>query len=133
MERNYLQIAHSAIASYNAGDYEALLDLINEDVVAIIPDGLANTGVYHGHEGFLRMMNDWRDAWVDFRVEAHEPFLAGEAVVVPVRHAGRGRGSGIEMSMDVFHVAHFRDNRVASWRLCGSRADALAHAAGEIV
>ncbi len=45
MESNYLQITHRAIATYNAGDYEALLELINEDVVAIIPDGLANMGV----------------------------------------------------------------------------------------
>jgi ketosteroid isomerase-like protein len=131
MESDYLQIAYSAIAAYNVGDYEALFELINEDVVATIPVGLANAGVYHGHEGFLRMMNDWRDAWVDFRVEAEEPFLAGDAIVVPVRHTGRGRGSGIEMSMDVFHVAHFRDNRVARWRLCRSREDALVVAAGE--
>jgi ketosteroid isomerase-like protein len=131
MASDYLQIARSAIAAYNVGDYEALLELINEDVVATIPVGLANAGVYRGHEGFLRMMDDWRDAWVDFRVEAEEPFLVGEAIVVPVRHAGRGRGSGIEMSMDVFHVAHFRDNRVATWRLCGSREEALAQARGE--
>jgi ketosteroid isomerase-like protein len=131
VESDYLQIARSAIAAYNVGDYRALLELINEDVVATIPVGLANAGVYRGHEGFRRMMDDWRDAWVDFRVEAEEPFLAGDAIVVPVRHAGRGRGSGIEISMDVFHVAHFRDNRVASWRLCGSREDALAHATGE--
>jgi ketosteroid isomerase-like protein len=131
MESDYLQIAYSAIAAYNVGDYEALFELINEDVVASIPVGLANAGVYHGHEGFLRMMNDWRDAWVDFRVEAEEPFLAGDAIVVPVRHTGRGRGSGIEMSMDVFHVAHFRDNRVARWELCRSREDALVVAAGE--
>jgi ketosteroid isomerase-like protein len=131
VESDYLQIARSAIAAYNVGDYRALLELINEDVVATIPVGLANAGVYHGHEGFRRMMDDWRDAWVDFRVEAEEPFLAGDAIVVPVRHAGRGRGSGIEISMDVFHVAHFRDNRVASWRLCGSREEALTHATGE--
>jgi len=131
IESDYLQIARSAIAAYNVGDYRALLELINEDVVATIPVGLANAGVYHGHEGFRRMMDDWRDAWVDFRVEAEEPFLTGDAIVVPVRHAGRGRGSGIEISMDVFHVAHFRDNRVASWRLCGSREEALAAASGE--
>ena len=131
MESDYLQIARSAIAAYNVGDYGALLDLINEDVVATIPVGLANAGVYRGHDGFRRMMDDWRDAWVDFRVEAEEPFLAGDAIVVPVRHAGRGRGSGIQISMNVFHVAHFRDNRVASWRLCGSREEALAVASRE--
>jgi ketosteroid isomerase-like protein len=131
VESDYLQIARSAIAAYNRGDYRALLELVDEDVVATIPVGLANAGVYRGHEGFRRMMDDWRDAWVDFRVEAEEPFLASDAVVVPVRHAGRGRGSGIEISMDVFHVAHFRDNRVASWRLCGSREEALAAASGE--
>lgn len=128
-----LQIARSAIAAYNAGDYAALLELINEDVVATIPVGLANAGVYRGHDGFLRMMDDWRDAWVDFRVEADEPFVVDGAVVVPVRHAGRGRGSGIEMAMDVFHVAHFRDSRVARWRLCGSREEALAVASGELI
>jgi ketosteroid isomerase-like protein len=131
METDYLQIARSAIAAYNVGDYEALLGLVNEDVVATIPVGLANSGVYHGHDGFLRMMDDWRDAWEDFRIEPDEPFLAGDAVVVPVRHAGRGRGSGIETAMDVFHVAHFRDNRVARWRLCGTRDEALEHAVAD--
>lgn len=126
-----LQITYSAIAAYNTGDYEALFELIDEDVVASIPVGLANAGVYEGHEGFLRMMDEWRSAWVDFRVEPGEPFLAGEGIVVPVKHAGRGRGSGIDVSTDVFHVAHFRGDRVIRWRLCGSRDEALAAALDE--
>ncbi len=48
----------------------ALLDLISEEVVATVPLQMANAGVYHGHHGFLHMLEEWGEAWEDFRSEA---------------------------------------------------------------
>lgn len=100
--------------------------------MAIVSPDMANAGVYRGHDGFLSMLADWGEAWEDFRLEADEPFAAGEGVVIPVRQYGRGRGSGVETSMRSFHVGHFRGDRMVRWRLCGSREEALAHAAEEL-
>jgi len=130
---DHLQLARTAIAAYNAGDLPALLDLVSEDVVATISPAMANAGVYHGHAGFLRMLEDWGEAWEDFRLEAGEPFDAGDAVIIPVQQYGRGRGSGIETSMRTFHVGHFRDDSLVRWSLCESREEALAHASQETV
>jgi ketosteroid isomerase-like protein len=127
----HLELARSAIAAYNGDDLPALLDLISEDVVATVPVQMANAGVYHGHDGFLRMLEEWGEAWEDFRIEAGEPFAAGDAVVIPVRQFGRGRGSGIETDMSTWHVAHFHNQRLVRWRLCETREEALAHALGE--
>lgn len=133
MAAEHVQLARRGIAAYNSGDLSALLELLSDDIVAVVSPGMANSGVYHGHEGFVRMLEDWGEAWEDFRLEAEEPFGAGEGVVIPVRQYGRGRGSGVETSMLTFHVAHFRDDRMVKWCLCDSREEALAHALEEPV
>ncbi len=131
MTTEHLELARRAIDAYNGDDIPALLDLISEEVVATIAEQMANAGVYRGHDGFLHMLEDWGEAWEDFRLEAGEPFAAGDGVVIPVRQYGRGRGSGIETAMSTHHVAHFREGRMVRWHLCETREAALAHAVGE--
>jgi len=129
----HVQLARIAIAAYNSGDLSALLDVVSEDVVAIVSPGMANAGEYRGHDGFMSMLEDWGEAWEDFRLEPDEPFDAGGGVVIPVQQYGRGRGSGVETSMRTFHVGHFRDDLLVRWRLCESLEEALAHAADQPV
>ena len=71
-------------------------------------------------------VEDWGEAWEDFRLEAGGPFAAGDGVVIPVRQYGRGRGSGVETAMSTHHVAHFREGRMVRWHLCETREAALA-------
>ena len=41
-----LDIARRGIEAHNGGGFAALAGVIHEDVVAVVPDGLPNAGVY---------------------------------------------------------------------------------------
>jgi ketosteroid isomerase-like protein len=125
-----LEIARRGIDAYNAGDLGAVAGVLHEDLVAVVPEGMPNAGVYRGHAGFARMLGHWGEAWEDFHIEVVELEEAGDAVLVAVVQRGRGRGSGIETSMPAVHLMGFRGDRVSHWRLCESLVEARAHARG---
>jgi uncharacterized protein len=123
-----LDLAKRGFAAYNAGDLEALLELVAEDMVAVVPIGLPNEGVYAGPAGFRRMLVSWGEAWEEFRAEPIEFIQQDDFVIVPLRQFGRGRESGIEVEMELTQLMRVRDGRLIQWRLCWDKAEALEHA-----
>jgi len=123
-----LDLARRGIEAYNRGDLDALAGFLSEDVVAIVPDGMANAGVYHGHEGFRRMMAAWDEAWEEFRIDVEDIVEEGDALVVQVLQHGRGRGSGVKTTMQAVYLFHVRDGLLCGWRWCQTREEALRHA-----
>jgi ketosteroid isomerase-like protein len=123
-----LDIARRGIEAYNRGDLDTVIELLDEDIVAIVPDGLGNAGTYRGHDGFRRMAEHWNEAWEGFRIEIGDPNEEGDALIVPVVQHGRGLESGIELSMAAVHLMRFRADRLTYWRLCETREEALEHA-----
>ena len=131
MPSEQLDLARRGIEAHNGGGFAGLADLLHDDVVAVVPDGLPNAGVYRGPEGFAAMMAQWVEAWEDFRVEIEELIEEGDAVLARVVQHGRGRGSGIETTMPAVHLMRFRDGRLVLWRLCQDLPEARLHAADE--
>jgi ketosteroid isomerase-like protein len=123
-----LDIVRRGIEAYNRGDQEALAEFVSEDMVAVVPDGMANAGVYHGREGFRRMMANWDEAWEEFSIDIEEIFEEGDALIVPVVQRGRGRGSGVEITMPAVQLMRFQGERISHWRFCQTREEAVRHA-----
>jgi ketosteroid isomerase-like protein len=123
-----LDIALRGIEAYNRGDFQALMELIDDDVEAVVPDGMANAGTYRGVQGFQRMTRHWGEAWAEFRVEVEELIEEGDAVIAPVTQHARGRGSGVETQMSAVHLMRFRRGRMYRWRLCETLEEAERHA-----
>jgi ketosteroid isomerase-like protein len=123
-----LDVVKKGFTAYNSGDIEGLLELIAEDAVAVVPSGMPNDGVYRGRDGFREMLGHWHEAWEEFRIEPMEFIEHDDAVIVPLRQFGRGRGSGIETEMELTQLLRVRDGQFVQWRLCWSPAEALAHA-----
>ena len=126
-----VDITKRGIEAYNGGDLQAVANLLHEDVVAVVSDGMPNAGLYRGHEGFARMVGHWNEAWDDFRLEIVELIEEGDAVIVAVVQHGRGRGSGVETRMNAVHLMRFRGDRVSHWRLCQTVEEAREHAVEE--
>lgn len=114
---------------YNGGDMDALLELVHEDAVAIVPDTLPNAGTYRGHEGIRTMLDHWNEAWDEVAVEPLAFTGANDVLIVSVRQHGRGLGSGIEVAAELVWVVAERDGRLALWRLCQTLDEAYAFAA----
>ena len=128
MSASQLDLVRKGFAAYNGGDIEGLLELMADDVVATIPSGMPNDGVYRGRDGFLEMLDHWQEAWEEFRIEPIEFIEHDDVVIVPIRQFGRGRGSGIETEMELTQMLRVREGRFVEWRLCWNPAEALAHA-----
>jgi ketosteroid isomerase-like protein len=118
---------------YNSGDLDAMLALLHDDVVAVVPDGMPNAGVYEGRAGVGTMLAQWGEAWERFRVEPRAFIEAGDAMLVPARQIGRGRGSGIELELEFVWLVRERDGRLVYWRLCQTLKEARALAGGDLL
>jgi hypothetical protein len=74
----------------------------------------------------------WMGAWVDLRFELRELIDFGDEVMAESWQQGRGRGSGVEVSEEIFSVWTLRAGKIVRQRMFRDRAQALeaAGAAG---
>jgi ketosteroid isomerase-like protein len=109
------EVARAGIDAYNAGDAAGMLAQLSQDVEVFAAPELANSGRFHGHDGFLRWISEWTDAWEDIAAEVTRTILVGERQVVVATHqTGRGR-SGIEVSMDLAFLFDIREDGLCSY------------------
>jgi hypothetical protein len=72
-----------------------------------------NPAVYSGIDGLLRLNNEIRDVWEEFRIVPERFIDAGDRVVVLETIHARGRGSGVELeSQRSATIWTLRDGRV---------------------
>jgi ketosteroid isomerase-like protein len=86
-----------------------------------IPDA----GNYRGHEGYLRWLEDWGEAWEDFSVEPERWIDAGDKVVFIFQLTARGRGSGVEVKRRDAMVWTARDRKMIRLDYYNNEAQAL--------
>jgi ketosteroid isomerase-like protein len=90
-----------------------------------IPD----SDVYRGKGEFLRGVRLWLEEWESFRYLAEEIIDLGENVLMRVRLVGRGKGSGVKLQQDIFHLWTFLDGKPFRCEVFWSEEEAR-HAAG---
>lgn len=82
-------------------------------------------GVYEGHEGYIRAMQDWLSAWESYSNEPEEFIQAGERVLVLARERGRTKTGGVEVEIRTASVWSFRRGKVLKVEAYQDRARAL--------
>ena len=97
-----------------------------DDVEVIWSVNAPDQREYHGRDGLIRAYQEWLEAFSEFYVEELEFIDAGDDVIVPQRHRGRGLGSGIEVVQDLVHVYTVRDGQIARIREYDTVEDARA-------
>jgi ketosteroid isomerase-like protein len=85
--------------------------------------------IYHGHEGWLRIAEQFGDAWQELRLEIEEIIDAGDDVVLFTNMIGLSK-SGIKLGQKVGQVWTFRDGKIVRDRFFGEDRAACLHAAG---
>src|SRR6476660_9241445 len=98
MSQENVEIIQRVLASGARGDFETLLALHDPSWEGFIPEQFPVAGTRRGRDGVRGFVEEWLEAWDDFRIEPEEFLDGGEAVVVVVRYWGKGRGSGIEVT-----------------------------------
>jgi ketosteroid isomerase-like protein len=117
----------AAFEAFGRGDIEGVLARADPSVVVYMPSTLPNSGTYRGHDGYLKWMGQWLEAWEEFRIDVVEMTPVGSRhVVVDTHQHGVGVGSGIAVEQDMIYMTEIRDGRFVALHLYPTHAEALA-------
>jgi ketosteroid isomerase-like protein len=125
VSRQDVEVVKRVLAAGNSGDFETMLALHDPDWEGFIPQEYPVAGAWRGLEGLRGFVEEWLDAWDEFRVEPDEFIDGNDAVVVAVRYWGRGKSSGVEITARWFYAYKLRDGKIIGWRPWPNRSEAL--------
>jgi ketosteroid isomerase-like protein len=94
-----LEIVRRLVEHVQAGEWDEAMSMISADIVLDVsrfPDG----GVYEGRDGYEAFFRRWFGTWNDLHISAERFFDAGDEVVVFLKLAGRGKGSGVSVTLE---------------------------------
>jgi ketosteroid isomerase-like protein len=122
-----LALLRAGFEAFNRGDADGVLAILADDVESYISPELMNAGTYLGHEGFIRMLGAWNEAWksVEVAIVTTED-LDPEHVLVEVAQNAIGAGSGVPVEMTVFWLFQFRGGLVRRLHMHADRERAVA-------
>ena len=86
---------------------------------------LPDTQTYLGHDGVRQLFGRFRDVLDDMWFEPVDFLVVGDAVVVPLRWGGRGRGSGVVVEEGETWVFTVRDATIIGVTECATLDEAI--------
>jgi ketosteroid isomerase-like protein len=114
MSQENVEVARQAYEAWNRGDLGWLLDHMTEDFEFQTGLGFADLdAVYRGKEGWRRFAQTWQEAWEHITVRVERIEDLDDGIVALLTFDGRGRGSGVEVSVRVGHVATVTEGRMS--------------------
>ena len=126
MSLENVDLVRRSIDAFNAGDWDASLEYMHEEIEWRAPYVVPDQDSYFGHDGVRAFWTAWTDNFEGFRVEIEELIDAGDDVVVVARIRGQGIASGVEVRSNSFaQVARVRDGKIRWWEIYDNAHDAL--------
>jgi ketosteroid isomerase-like protein len=126
MSHENVEFLRQGYEALHRGDLETFMALSRERldpefVFYSVWDGR----VFKGLQGTQEWISDTREVWENYDQKVEEIVDLGENVVVVVRIAGRGGGSGVPVSQELAVVWTFDGDKAVRARSFTSRAEAL--------
>jgi ketosteroid isomerase-like protein len=119
------ELIRDGIAAFGRGDFE-FLEMFHDDVEVYLPPEVPNSADFRGKQHYVPWLNNWLEAWEDFEIEITRIELVGEHhVVSDIHQTGRGKGSGIEVELDVFYLWEIRGEKLAAQHIYWDRDQAI--------
>jgi ketosteroid isomerase-like protein len=127
MSQENIEIVRAAFEAYLRGEIDAVLRLCDENIVITqAPEVPGVSSQQHGHAGVLEAFAMWPEQWDDYRAEIVRVIAhSGDYVVVATRQQGRGKQSGVEVSMAFTFAFTVRDGKITEWRIFVDQDQAL--------
>jgi ketosteroid isomerase-like protein len=125
MSRENVEVVRAIYDAYDRGDYEAAFEYFHMDIEWFESPETPGAGVYRGHEGVRESLGRWIGAWDDYHFELRELTNVGDCVLAEGWQRGRGRGSGVEVSEEIFTVWTLQARKVVRVAWFRTRAGAL--------
>jgi ketosteroid isomerase-like protein len=72
MSQENVEIVRQGMEAWNAGDLDAALGLVGDEIVTRRVPPLPDPGEWHGHDGLLAVVADWAQAFDGYEQTAEE-------------------------------------------------------------
>jgi ketosteroid isomerase-like protein len=126
MSRENVEIVRSMYEALARRDAEGMLSHVDPAITIYDRPHHPEASVYEGREGFLRFaQTDW-EAFEEVTYEPREFVDRGSFVIVPIKQAGRGRGSALGVEESIVNVWKLRDGKCVELRNYSTLDEALA-------
>jgi ketosteroid isomerase-like protein len=106
-------------------DVDAILDLLDPEVVLRAPESLPWGGTFHGHEGVQEFFGKRAEESVENRREVQEYLDTGDRIIVQLRLFGRAKGGDTETEVPEVHVWTVRNGKIVDLEAIFDTATAL--------
>jgi len=124
MSQENVEVTRRAFQAFNDRDLDALLALLDTDVVAF-PILAAMEGGYQGHDGVRRWWTALLGTFPDFSAELVQVRDCGSLTVACLRMRGSGAESDTPVDATAWQVTHFQHGKCIRWSVHTSERDAL--------
>lgn len=108
-----------------AGDELGVADLFDPSFELHPPEQSPDIQIYRGLDGLLAYLRMQLDVWDEASFDTEQFLDGGDRVVVLGRFTGRGKGSGVPVTIPSAHVWTVRDGRAVSMQIYPDRTAAL--------
>ena len=123
MSQENIELVRSVFRGWHeAGGVEGMLPWFHEDI-EYLP--MEEDDRICGHDAMRTYFTRWMEPWDEFHVGPTEFLDRGDYVFNGVDVEGRGRGSGVPVTMHYWQVWLIRDGKAARWEEYLDRAEAL--------
>jgi ketosteroid isomerase-like protein len=137
VSRENVEIAKRAMDALNRSDlmvgrsdpFPTLREFCDPDVEWDFSRRRVDPDVYHGYDGWVRIAEQFGDAWQELRIEIEEIIDAGDKVVLLTNMIGLSY-SGIKLAQKASQVWTFRDGKIVRDQYFGDDRAACLDAAG---
>lgn len=120
-----VELAHRAFEAISRRDLDALLALMDPEVVAAPRILAVEGGALCGHEGIRTWWESIFSVFPDFDTEVVGVRAVGDWTISEVRAHGSGQGSDTPFVDAVWVASRVRDGKVIRWRTFASEAEAV--------
>lgn len=112
MSKENVELVRRCVEFFNSRDLAQALELIDPDVELDLSRNIFNPDIYHGHAGIEQWRNAVDDVWDDFHGTVEDLIVVDDKVVGAFTMGGKGKESGVEVTMRIFSIWTFRNSKI---------------------
>jgi ketosteroid isomerase-like protein len=117
-------------AFWRKGDWDRFADLMHAEVELITPAESPFPGPHLGRRAAKRVAVSFADSFDEFRPEAQSILAAPQPgrYLALIAITSRGKGSGLEMTIEIGHLIDVRDGKLTRLKVIPNRGEARREA-----
>ena len=117
MSEQSVEALRAVYAGWEQGDFTTSLPLFDEAITMVIDPSIPDGGAYQGIEGVRAYMSAFLEPWDTLTIAAESYEAIEDRVLVAVRQAGTGQGSGVPVELEYFQLWTFRDGKAVRFEV----------------